>query len=137
MEIQGKIITALPERSGTSARGNQWRSITYVLETQERYPRKVAFDVVNDNISKLNIQVGEVLTVKFDIDAREYNQKWFNSIQAWDVQRMQPQGFQPQPTQQAQQAQVVPPYAQNAQVYQQPQQPAQQQAPKGKDDLPF
>lgn len=90
MELSGKIITALPERSGTSARGNQWRSITYVLETQEQYPKKLAFDVVNDKIDALNIQVGEVLTVQFDINAREYNGKYFNSINAWNVVRQQP-----------------------------------------------
>lgn len=90
MELFGKIITALPERSGTSARGNQWRSITYVLETQEQYPKKLAFDVVNDKIDALNIQVGEVLTVQFDINAREYNGKYFNSINAWNVVRQQP-----------------------------------------------
>ena len=87
MEIQGKIIVVLPERSGTSQRGNQWRSITYVLETQEQYPKKLAFDVSNDKIDQLNIQVGEFLTVQFDINAREYNGRWFNSVNAWNVIR--------------------------------------------------
>lgn len=87
MEIQGKIIVVLPERSGTSQRGNQWRSITYVLETQEQYPKKLAFDVTNDKIDQLNIQFGEILTVQFDINAREYNGRWFNSINAWNVIR--------------------------------------------------
>lgn len=87
MELQGKIIAVLPERSGTSQRGNQWRSITYVLETQEQYPKKLAFDVTNDKIDQLNIQFGEILTVQFDINAREYNGRWFNSINAWNVIR--------------------------------------------------
>ena len=87
MEIQGKIIVVLPERSGTSQRGNQWRSITYVLETQEQYPKKLAFDVTNDKIDQLNIQVGEFLTVQFDINAREYQGRYFNSVQAWNVIR--------------------------------------------------
>mgnify|MGYP004511070301 FL=1 len=87
MELQGKIIVVLPERSGTSQRGNQWRSITYVLETQEQYPKKLAFDVTNDKIDQLNIQVGEFLTVQFDINAREYNGRWFNSVNAWNVIR--------------------------------------------------
>lgn len=95
MELFGKIITAFPERSGTSARGTQWRSITYVLETQEQYPKKLAFDVVNDRIDILNIQVGEVLTVQFDINAREYNGKYFNSVNAWNVVRQQPGGGMP------------------------------------------
>lgn len=87
MELQGKIIVVLPERSGTSQRGNQWRSITYVLETQEQYPKKLAFDVTNDKIDLLNIQVGEFLTVQFDINAREYQGRYFNSVQAWNVIR--------------------------------------------------
>lgn len=87
MEIQGKIIVVLPERSGTSQRGNQWRSISYVLETQEQYPKKLAFDVTNDKIDQLNIQLGEILTVQFDINAREYNGRWFNSVNAWNVIR--------------------------------------------------
>lgn len=87
MEIQGKIIVVLPERSGTSQRGNQWRSISYVLETQEQYPKKLAFDVTNDKIDQLNIQLGEILTVQFDINAREYNGRWFNSVNVWNVIR--------------------------------------------------
>ena len=87
MELQGKIIVVLPERSGVSQRGNQWRSISYVLETQEQYPKKLAFDVTNDKIDQLNIQLGEILTVQFDINAREYNGRWFNSINAWNVIR--------------------------------------------------
>lgn len=87
MEIQGKIIVVLPERSGVSQRGNQWRSISYVLETQEQYPKKMTFDVTNDKIDQLNIQFGEILTVQFDINAREYNGRWFNSVNAWNVIR--------------------------------------------------
>ena len=87
MEIQGKIIVVLPERNGVSQRGNQWRSISYVLETQEQYPKKLAFDVTNDKIDQLNIQFGEILTVQFDINAKEYNGRWFNSVNAWNVIR--------------------------------------------------
>lgn len=87
MEIQGKIIAVLPTRSGTSARGTQWSSQTSVIETQEQYPKKLAFDVINDKIDQFNIQVGEFLTVQFDINAREYNGRWFNSVNAWNVIR--------------------------------------------------
>ena len=97
MEIQGKIIAVLPTRSGTSARGTQWSSQTAVIETQEQYPKKLAFDVINDKIDQFNIQVGEFLTVQFDINAREYNGRWFNSVNAWNVirqtQQAPAQGF--------------------------------------------
>ena len=88
-EITGKIIAVLPTKSGTSARGTQWSSQTAVIETHEQYPKRVAFDVLGDKITEFNLQVGEEVTVSFDINAREYNGKWFNSVNAWNVVRHQ------------------------------------------------
>lgn len=86
-DITGKIITVLPTKSGTSARGTQWSSQTAVVETHEQYPKRVAFDVLGDKITEFNLQVGEEVTVSFDINAREYNGKWWNSVNAWQVVR--------------------------------------------------
>ena len=88
-EITGKIIAVLPTKSGTSARGTQWSSQTSVIETHEQYPKRVAFDVLGDRIAEFNLQVGEEVTVSFDINAREFNGKWFNSVNAWNVVRKQ------------------------------------------------
>ena len=80
----------MPERSGTSARtGSEWRMGSYVLETTtDRFPRKMMFEVFgSDKIQQFNIQVGEMLRVSFDIDAREYQGRWYNSIRAWNVDR--------------------------------------------------
>ena len=87
MDITGKIIAVLPTRSGTSARGTQWSSQTAVIETHEQYPKRVAFDVLGDKITEFNLQVGDEVTVSFDINAREYNGKWWNSVNAWQVVR--------------------------------------------------
>lgn len=88
MEIQGKIIAVLPERSGISARG-EWKCQTYVIETQEQYPKKMAFDVFGaDRIVNFGIQVGMVVDVSFDIDAHEYQGRYFNQIRAWDVKNV-------------------------------------------------
>ena len=89
MDITGRIIAVLPERSGVSQRsGSEWKVATYVLETQEQYPKKMCFEVFgSDRIQQFNIQVGEMMTVSFDIDAHEYNGRWFNSIRAFRVDR--------------------------------------------------
>jgi hypothetical protein len=88
MELTGKIIAVLQERGGISKAGNEWKIQEYVLETMEQYPRKMMFNVFGaDRISQFNIQVGEVLTVSFDIDSREYNGRWYNDIRAWKVDR--------------------------------------------------
>lgn len=88
MEITGKIIAVLPERGGTSKTGNEWKTQEYVLETHEQYPKKICFNVFGaDKIAQFNIQAGEELTVSFDINAREYQGRWYNDIRAWKVER--------------------------------------------------
>lgn len=123
MEITGRIIAACEVKGGISQRtGNAWKSQEFVLETQEQYPKKCVFNVFGeDKLNAFNIQIGETLKVQIDIDAREYNGRWFNSITAWKVERPQA----PAPQQPA---------------YQQPApQPAYQPAAttNDKDDLPF
>lgn len=99
MEIEGKIIAVLPAREGVSSRGTNWKSQDYVIETHEQYPRKCCFNVFGaDRIAQLNIQSGEELRVSFDIDAHEYQGRWFNSIRAWKVDRIDPNAAQGMPT---------------------------------------
>lgn len=119
-DITGKIIAVLPTKSGTSARGTQWSSQTAVIETHEQYPKRVAFDVLGDKITEFNLQVGEEVTVSFDINAREFNGKWWNSVNAWQVVR---QG--------GQQAPVQGGYSTNPQAGAQAAQAAQQTAMAG------
>ena len=89
MEITGKIIHVSEPRGGVSARtGNSWKMQDFVIETMEQYPRKCMFNVFGeDRLREFHIQAGEVLTVSFDIDAREYNGRWYNDIRAWRVVR--------------------------------------------------
>lgn len=85
--MTGVVISILPERSGTSQRG-EWKSQSFVIETQEQYPKHLCFEVFGaDRITQFNIKCGETITVQFDIDARQYQDRWFNSIKAWNVIR--------------------------------------------------
>lgn len=89
MEFTGKIIAILPARSGVSKTGNEWKVQEYVIEDHGQYPRKMCFDVFGaDKIEQFNIQMGEELVVSFDIDARQWQDRWFNSIRAWKVDRV-------------------------------------------------
>lgn len=144
-EISGQIIAVLPTRSGTSAKGTAWSSQTAVITTIEQYPKKVAFDVMGDKIAQFNLQVGENVTVSYDIDAHEYQGRWFNVVRAWNVVRAnQPQQATQQPLQQQAYPQPQQPPVNNGwqpPVNAQPQAPfppQQQAALQGKsDDLPF
>lgn len=141
MEIYGKIIADLGVRQGTSQRdGSAWFCASYVLESYDnpQYPKRMTFDVFGqERIQAMALQQGEMVNVSFDIDAHEYQGKWFNSIRAYKAVRQAPampmQGqpqYAPQP--QMQYAQPMQQAGMVAQPVQQmaPQQPQQQYAPQ-------
>lgn len=94
MELIGKAIAALPVKSGVSQRtGEQWQSREYVIETQEQYPKRICFEVFGtDKLKEFNICNNDLIKVHFDITAREYNGKWYNSIRAWKVEHVKQDG---------------------------------------------
>ena len=94
MQITGKAIAALPVKSGVSQRtGEQWQSREYVIETQDQYPKKMCFEVFGtDKLKEFNIRNNDLIKVHFDISAREYNGKWYNSVRAWKVEHVNKDG---------------------------------------------
>jgi hypothetical protein len=126
MEFSGKIIAVLPSRSGTSKAGNPWEVQEYVIENHDQYPKKMCFEVYgSEKIKQFAIQPGEELTVSFDIDARQWQDRWFNSVRVWKVDRTAP--TQAAPAQTAG-APIPPPFAPEAPAF---------AAGDAKDDLPF
>ena len=87
MEITGKIIFVSPVSTGVSQRtGNTWASREFVIETQEQYPKKACIRLFGqEKIDKHPVNVGDVVTVSFDINASEYNGRWYNQLNAWNI----------------------------------------------------
>lgn len=115
MEITGKIIAVLQPKSGTSAKtGNQWVSQDFIIETPGQYPKKCVFTVFGaERLQQFGIRQGEELTVQVDIDAHEFNGRWYNEVRAYNVLRPQTQqpvqqGYQPQPQPYPQQTNYAP-----------------------------
>ena len=97
LEITGKVIAVLEKRSGTSKSGNAWVTQEYVIETAEQYPKKCCFSIFGEEkIAACNIKIGETITAHIDIDARQWENKWFNSISAWKIERASDAGTQAQ-----------------------------------------
>lgn len=90
MEFTGKIIAILQPKGGVSkATGNEWKAQEFVIESHDQYPRKMCFEVFGaDKIDQFGIQMGEELTVSFDIDSNQWQDRWFNRIRAWKVERV-------------------------------------------------
>lgn len=87
MEIQGRIIAVLPMKSGRTAKG-EWKSQQYVLETDDKYPKRLLFDLFGENkIREFDIQQGDFVTVSFDPGAHQKDGRWFGNNRAWDVRK--------------------------------------------------
>ena len=98
MELTGTIIAIMPAKSGVSARtGNPWMTQEYVIEVPGQYPKKCVFSIFGeDRIKQFNLQPGEQnVTVQFDIDAREYNGRYYNDIRCYNVLRAGQQAAAP------------------------------------------
>lgn len=88
MQIIGNVVVVCPVKTGVSQSGKEWASMDFVVEIPGQYPKRVSFNIFGqDKINQLNPQVGEQVTVDFDIDAHEYNGRWFNQVGAWKITR--------------------------------------------------
>ena len=98
MEIKGKIVELLPEKSGESANGT-WRKQEYILETDSQYPKKVYFMAWGEKIDQFAIKRGEELVVSVDLESREYNGRWYTDVKAWKISRDNIQDYSQPPSQ--------------------------------------
>lgn len=104
MEVSGKIIAVLPPQGGMSKAGREWKKQEYVLETHDSFPRKVKFDFFGDRVDQFKLNIGDEVTVSFDIESREFNGRWYTDIRGWKAEKGLAQGA----TQQQPQAQMPP-----------------------------
>ena len=134
------IIHAIGEvKSGVSTSGNSWARQTFVLEITTTTQngdiiKRIAIECGNKTIPQLaDHNVGDRVEVGFAINAREYQGRWFNNVDAiyidavnkggqkGDLAKKHPDPVKPQPAQQPVLAPAFEP------------QPAEDEGP----DLPF
>ena len=89
MEVTGILVKQIALRKGVSQRnGNPWKIGEYLVEIPGQYPRHISFRVSDGQVGRLarfDSLIGKTVTVSFDIDAHEYEGRWFNEINAWGI----------------------------------------------------
>lgn len=88
--LTGKVIRILELVSGDSKRnvGEKWYRQEFVIETYAQYPRQVCFQIWGeDRIKAANLQLGEDVTVTFELSSREYMEKWYTSAEARNIMK--------------------------------------------------
>ena len=90
MDIKGKIIQKMEPVGGVSKAGNQWKKQEYVLETLDSYPKKVKFDFFGDRVDQYVFEVGDIITLSYDIESREFNGRWYTDIRGFKAVKEDP-----------------------------------------------
>ena len=121
MELQGKVRHLLEPKSGTSQQGNAWMSqevvIDYFWWPNQQQPSQIVMRVFGeDRIKKLNLQPNDEVSIRYHIEAHEYQGRWFNEVRVDGVtfvgaSASKNQPAAPQPTPEPQPAQEQQPTA--------------------------
>lgn len=89
MEVKGKIIKKMDLVTGVAkSTGNPWKKQDYVLETLDSYPKTIAFDFFGDRADQYNFEVGDVINLKFDIESREYQGRYYTNIRGYAAEKI-------------------------------------------------
>lgn len=92
IEVEGVIIKEYPAKEGVSkTTNNPWKSQEFVIQTKDQYPRACLFRVFGaDRIQQFNIHEGDAVHVWLDINARAWQDRYFNDINAYRVDHIDP-----------------------------------------------
>lgn len=91
IHIEGPIVDIQPEKRGVSRTGGEWRSrevvINHVMDL--RYPKNMAvtFRGAQADIAG-GLCEGETVGCDISIDAREWNGRWFNTVEGYNLRNL-------------------------------------------------
>jgi len=87
MEIFGTIQQILPEQTGESLRGS-WKKQDFIIETLEKYPRKVCLTNWQGKIEMDRYQEGDQVRALLNVESKEHNGKWYTDLKVWKMEKI-------------------------------------------------
>ena len=91
IHIEGPIMEILPEKSGISQSGKEWRERDVVIGyvTSLQYPKNIAVTFRDAQVDVVNqLGDGDAVGCDISIDAREYRGKWFNAVTGYNLKKL-------------------------------------------------
>ena len=98
MQLTAKLTQLLPIQTGTGKNG-EWKKQDIIVEIQNNNEsniifgqriagaeKKLCISIWGDKINEGQLQIGNLLQIDFDIESREYNNKWYTDIKAWKIE---------------------------------------------------
>jgi hypothetical protein len=86
LKIKGTIVAIKPIQSGVSKAGKEWQKRDFAIETEGQYPKLIAFTLFGEKTSYMDkFSTGAVVEVKFNLESREFGDKYFTNVNAYSV----------------------------------------------------
>lgn len=86
MQLSAKLLQVLPLQSGTGRNG-EWKKQDIIVETQDQYPKKICVSLWGNKFDSVPLTEGDMYTIDFDVESREYNGRWYTDVKAWKVDK--------------------------------------------------
>ena len=85
MELSGKVIAVLDLQTGQGKKG-EWRKQQFVVEYKDGdYTKSACFLAFGKAVDHIPNE-GDLVTVSFNVESREYNSRWYTDLNAWKIQ---------------------------------------------------
>ena len=142
IKIIGTIEKLMPISKGISSTGREWvkQDIVMSMANGQFVKHFTAAVMGQERIDNFKLRVGDNIVAYLDIDAKEYNGRWYNSINIWKVEMVGANGNNNDASNGSQQRSSQ---TQSNQQQSEPMQPKQKQPEiiaspyNNGDDLPF
>lgn len=85
MQLTAILTQLLPLQTGENKKGT-WRKQDIIMESDGQYPKKICVSIWGDKINENQLQIGNVLTIFYELESREYNNKWYTDVKAWKIE---------------------------------------------------
>lgn len=89
MDIRGTIVS-YTDKSGVSKAGKEFNKAELVIKNNDGYNDKeihYAFTLFGKAMESFNHEVGDKVCVMFNIESRQWKDRWFTELVAWKVNR--------------------------------------------------
>ena len=90
LDTKGKVVKVLEVESGTSKAGKEWKKQGFVINNDNEFNPEICFSVFGEDKLQMvsELKVGEEVTVHFNLSSREFNSKYYHSIDAWRIEKV-------------------------------------------------
>jgi hypothetical protein len=85
MQLTAKLTELLPLQTGLGKNGH-WKKQDIIVETDGQYPKKICVSIWGEKIIENQLLIGNFLIISYELESREYNNKWYTDVWAFKIE---------------------------------------------------